>query len=81
MTITTFDDARRAVAAGMAATEAAAALVSGLTPHERLWCLDGDAPTWAGLKFLGQDGYHKAPFVAGEIDRVGLPGIRDHPVA
>ncbi|MCU1396192.1 MAG: beta-glucosidase-like glycosyl hydrolase [Ilumatobacteraceae bacterium] len=74
--ITTFDDARRAVADGMAAADAAGALVATLTPDERLWCLDGDAPTWAGLKFLSHDGYHKAPFVAAEVDRVGLPGIR-----
>ena len=76
MTIVTFDDARSAVAAGMLAAEAAKELVAGLTHEERLWCLDGDAPTWAGLKFLSDDGYHKAPFVAAEIDRVGLPGIR-----
>ena len=48
----------------------------GADAEERLWCLDGDAPTWAGLTFLGDDGYHKAPFVGAEIDRVGLPGIR-----
>ncbi len=76
MTIVTFDDARAAVAAGMPAAEAAKEFVTGLTHDERLWCLDGDAPTWAGLKFLSDDGYHKAPFVAAEIDRVGLPGIR-----
>ncbi len=74
--ITTFDDARRAVADGASPRDAAHALVATLTTDERLWCLDGDGPTWAGLKFLSRDGYHKAPFVAGEIDRVGLPGIR-----
>lgn len=75
MNIRTFDDARAAVAAGVPATEAARSLVAALTPEERLWCLDGDAPTWAGLKFLNHDGYHKAPFRAGEVERVGLPGI------
>jgi beta-glucosidase len=74
--ITTFDDARAAVASGMSAIEAARELVAGLTEHERLGCLDGDGPTWAGLTFLGQDGYHKAPFGAAEIERVGLPGIQ-----
>ncbi len=76
MTINTFDEARTAMTAGMSVAEAAKALVAGLTHQERLWCLDGDAPTWAGVKFLSNDGYHKAPFVAAEIDRVGLPGIR-----
>jgi hypothetical protein len=40
------------------------------TPEERLWCLDGDAPTWAGLTFLGEDGYHR-PLRAAEVERVG----------
>ena len=72
----TFDDARAAVAQGTSAHDAAAALVANLTEHEKLWCLDGDAPTWAGLKFLAEDGYHKAPFPGAEVERVGFPGIR-----
>lgn len=75
MNIQTFDDARAAVTAGAPVAEAARALVAVLTPEERLWCLDGDAPTWAGLKFLNHDGYHKALFRAGVVERVGLPGI------
>lgn len=73
--ITTFDEARAAVSAGMPVIDAARELVVGLTDHERLWCLDGDGPTWAGLTFLGNDGYHKAPFGAAEVERVGLPGF------
>jgi beta-glucosidase len=72
----TFDDARQAVAAGSTPEAAARALVATLTPDEKRWCLDGDAPTWAGLAYLGTGGYHMAPFVAGEVERVGLPGIR-----
>jgi beta-glucosidase len=75
MEIATFADARRAVASGTAPTEAARALVAALTPDERLWCLDGDGPAWAGLGFLGRDGYHKAPFGAAAVERVGLPGV------
>src|SRR3954453_2245363 len=75
MTIDTFDDARASIASGTSVADAAKGLVTNLTPEERLWCLDGDAPTWAGLEFLGNDGYHKAPFLAAEIDRVGLPGV------
>src|SRR5437763_15077522 len=70
-----FDDARAAVANGTAPEAAARALIAEMTPEEKLWCLDGDAPTWAGLAFLGDDGYHKAPFRAAQVDRVGLPGI------
>ncbi len=47
-----------------------------MTPDERLWCLDGDAPAWASADFLvGQDGYHRAPFRAAAVERVKLPGI------
>lgn len=71
-----FDAARAAVAAGALPADAARTLAASLTPEEKLWCLDGDAPTWAGLSFLGQDGYHLAPFVAAELERIGFPGIR-----
>ncbi|MFP3899246.1 MAG: beta-glucosidase [Acidimicrobiia bacterium] len=76
MSISTFDDARAAVRRGTAPVDAARGLVAAMTPEERLWCVDGDAPTWAGLEFLGNDGYHQAPFVAGEVERLGIPGLR-----
>ena len=76
MTINTFDEARRAVDEGTTAGDAARALVEHLTEHEKLWCLDGDAPTWAGLKFLSDDGYHKSVFIGAELERIGFPGIR-----
>lgn len=75
MTIESFVDARAAVAAGTSPEDAASQLVATLTADERLWCLDGDAPTWAGLTYLGHDGYHKSPFLAAEVERVGVPGI------
>jgi beta-glucosidase len=76
MAVSTFDDARAAVRTGTSPEDAARALVATMTEDERLWCLDGDAPTWAGATYLtSQDGYHKAPFLAAVVDRVGLPGI------
>jgi beta-glucosidase len=75
MPIATFDDARQAVASGTPPTEAARGLVAVLTADEKLWCLDGDAPTWAGLTFLGRGGYHLGPGPAAQVDRVGLPGV------
>jgi len=74
--ITTFDEARAAVRHGMAPGVAAQQLVATLSEYEKLWCLDGDAPTWAGLKFLSDDGYHKSVFTGAELDRVGFPGVR-----
>jgi beta-glucosidase len=76
MQIRTFDEARHAVAQGSDVEATARALVATLTDDEKLWCLDGDAPTWAGLKFLSDDGYHKAVFRGAEVERVGFPGIR-----
>jgi hypothetical protein len=70
-----FPAAREAVRNGMAASDAARRVVAALTPEERLWCLDGDAPTWAGLGFLGDNGYHLDTFTAARIERVGLPGV------
>ena len=46
-----------------------------MTPDEKLWCLDGDAPFWAGLTYLSESGYHKSPFRAARVERLGLPGF------
>ena len=70
-----FDAARAAIAAGESARTAASVVVAAMTPDEKLWCLDGDAPTWVGLEFLGKGGYHEAPFYGAVVDRVGMPGI------
>jgi len=75
VTISTFDEARDAVRSGTAPRDAAAALVATMTEDERLWCLDGDAPTWAGLALLGTGGYHRAPFIAARVERIGLDGV------
>ena len=72
----TYDDARKAVAAGATPGDAARHLVAGLTAEERLWCLDGDGPIWAGLRFMtSENGYYKSPFFAAQVERVGLPGV------
>ncbi len=53
----------------------ASSVVAAMTEEERLWCLDGDAPFWAGLTYLAEAGYHKSPFRSGRIDRLGLKGF------
>jgi beta-glucosidase len=71
-----FDDARALIRAGTTPEDAARQVVADLRPDERLWCLDGDAPAWAGLGFLTeQNGYHRMPFAAAEVDRARLPGV------
>src|SRR5664280_1756902 len=55
--------------------QAARDIVATMTAEEKLWCLDGDAPLWAGLTYLGEAGYHKSPFRASRVDRLGLPGF------
>ncbi len=49
--------------------------MAAMTPDEKLWCLDGDAPFWAGLVYLSKQGYHKSPFRAARVERLGLPGF------
>lgn len=73
--ISSYEEARAAVADGATPEDAARELVAAMTHAERLWCLDGDAPTWAGLGFLGDDGYHYAPFIGARVERLGIPGI------
>ena len=46
-----------------------------MTPDEKLWCLDGDGPFWAGLGYLAEGGLHKSPFRASAVERVGLAGF------
>ena len=58
-----------------ASTDDVHATVASMTTDEKLWCLDGDAPFWAGLTYLGEQGYHKSPFRAARVERLGLPGV------
>ncbi len=55
--------------------EKARSVVAAMSEDEKLWCLDGDAPFWAGLTYLSESGYHKSPFRAAAVERLGLPGI------
>ncbi len=57
------------------ARETARKIVADMTEDEKLWCLDGDAPFWAGLGYMGRGGYHKSPFYAARVERLGLPGF------
>jgi beta-glucosidase len=71
----TYDEAVASVGHGVSESVAAAALVAKMTPEEKLWCLDGDLPFWAGLGDLGNGGYHKRPFPAARVERLGIPGF------
>jgi beta-glucosidase len=57
------------------AIDRARSIVEEMTDDEKLWCLDGDAPFWAGLTYLGESGYHKSPFRAAGVARLGVPGF------
>jgi beta-glucosidase len=71
----TFDTARHAVASGADPVAEARRVVAAMTEDERLWCLDGDAPCWAGLGYLQSGGYHRLPFVGAQVGRLAVPGI------
>jgi beta-glucosidase len=71
----TYAEAVTSVSSGVPLTVAAAAIVAKMTPEEKLWCLSGALPFWAGLSDLGNGGYHKRPFPAARVDRLGIPGF------
>ena len=50
-------------------------VISQMSEDERLWCLDGDAPFWEGVADLATGGYHRSPFPAAAVQRLGLPGF------
>lgn len=70
-----YNQALARVRSGEDAFAVARNLVSALTEDERLWCLDGDAPTWAGLIDLTSGGYHKRVFRGASLERIGFEGI------
>src|SRR5580698_3655142 len=70
---TAYADAVTAVSGGTSPLDAARTVVDAMTPEERLWCLDGDLPFWGDL---GTGGYHKRPFPAAGVERLGVPGFR-----
>jgi len=72
---TEYAAAARRVAAGADPRSEASALVGLMTDDERRWCLDGDLPFWTGLEDLGVGGYHRRPFPAARVDRLGIPGF------
>ncbi len=65
-----------AVAAGADPAREATDLYERLTDAERLGLLDGDTPFWAGLGSMQAEGYNVAPYVHGEVARLGIPGTR-----
>ena len=71
-----FEGAVEAVRQGTAADEAARSLLAQLTPRERLGLLDGDEPFWPGMPMMMGEGYNLEPIVAGEVERLGVPGLR-----
>lgn len=51
-------------------------LLEQLTLDEKINMMCGDMPFWEGLYDMIAVGYAKHPWVAGEIPRLGIPGVR-----
>lgn len=47
-----------------------------LTDEERLGLLDGDLTFGQGIRSMARSGYNHTPYVAGAVDRLGIPGVR-----
>jgi beta-glucosidase len=51
-------------------------LLAQLTLDEKIKMMSGDAPFWEGMADMMSGGYADHPWVAGEIERLGIPGVR-----
>jgi len=51
-------------------------LLGELTLAEKLSLLDGDWPFWSGIREMMGGGYHRHPWNAGVIPRLGIHGVR-----
>lgn len=71
-----FAVAAQHVSRGADAVGEATALVAQMTLDEKLSCLDGDTPFWPGLIDMTSGGYHRHPWPAAEVERLGIPGIQ-----
>ena len=72
---TAYEEALGRVAQGADARAEAAAIVAEMSVEERIHCLDGGSPFWAGLTDMGQGGYHQRPFPGARVERLGVPGF------
>ncbi len=51
-------------------------LLAALTLEEKLFVLDGDWPFWSGTREMMNGGYHRHPWNAGVLPRLGIHGVR-----
>jgi len=72
---TAYEAALQRVAEGADPRAEAAALVAEMSIDERIHCLDGGSPFWAGLTDMGRGGYHQRPFPGARVERLGIPGF------
>ncbi|MDB5078428.1 MAG: Beta-glucosidase [Chloroflexi bacterium] len=56
--------------------ERANRLLEQLSLDEKIWMMDGDYPFWEGFPEMMGGGYAAHTWVAGEVPRLGIPGIR-----
>ena len=61
---------------GSSAADEAQSLYDQLSDAERLGLLDGDLTFGQGFRSMVRSGYNRTPYVAGAVDRLGVPGIR-----
>ncbi|CAG8171102.1 unnamed protein product [Penicillium olsonii] len=71
-----YEDAVESVTRGTTSFEAARNLVAQLDGRERLSLLDGDEGFWKGFRDLFYDRFNRVPYIFGQVDRLGIPGIR-----
>ncbi len=75
MTTHLFAEAAQRVADGADHHVEAHRLVEQMTTEEKLNALDGDTPFWPGIMDMTSGGYHRHPWPAAAVPRLGIPGI------
>lgn len=70
-----FEEARAQVIAGGDPAAVARQVVASMTDDEKLRCLSGDGPFWAGVGDMADGGYHRSTFPAARVPRLGLGGF------
>jgi beta-glucosidase len=72
----TFSNAAQRVAKGADHHYEARSIVELMTLDEKLSCLDGDTAFWPGMMDMTSGGYHRHPWPAAVVPRLGIPGIQ-----
>lgn len=74
--VSRFDDVVKSIQNGAMVDSATACLMAHLTDQERIALLDGDVDVFTGVVAMMEHGYNVTPYIQGQVERLGISGIR-----